>query len=99
MPEHLLNVEEAAKFLGISSKDIEDMVAKGKLPAYKIGGAFLRFRKEHLESLRGHKAKVADIHVKNASLTDRIVDFFYFYSFYIISLLLIAILVIVIVNT
>ena len=52
MPEKLINIEEACALLGIAEDAVKELVEKGNLPAYKIGGKFLRFRKEQLEAIR-----------------------------------------------
>jgi len=52
MPEKLMTVKEAAEFLGIPRINIKQLVEKGDLPAYKIGGKFIRFRKEQVEAIR-----------------------------------------------
>jgi len=52
MPEKLINVRETAEFLGIPRNKIRELVEKGELPAYKIGGKFIRFRKEQVEAIR-----------------------------------------------
>lgn len=48
MNEHLLNIREAAAYLEISERAVKELVDAGKLPAYRIGGAFLRFKKSQL---------------------------------------------------
>ena len=52
MPEKLLTLEEAASALGVSADQLKQMVAKGDLPAYKVGGQYLRFRKEQIEAIQ-----------------------------------------------
>lgn len=52
MPQKLINVKEAADLLGISRIKIRQLVERGELPAYKIGGKFIRFRKEQVEAIR-----------------------------------------------
>ena len=52
MPEKLITVREAAELLGIPRIRIRELVDKGDLPAYKIGGRFVRFRKEQVEAIR-----------------------------------------------
>ena len=52
MPEKLLNIKETSAVLNLSEDQIRALVAKGELPAYKIGGQFLRFRKEQIEAIR-----------------------------------------------
>jgi excisionase family DNA binding protein len=52
MPEKLLTISEAARYLHISEDEIKRLVDVGEIPAYRIGGSFLRFRKEHLDAIR-----------------------------------------------
>ena len=51
MPEKLLTIIEVATLLNISEEQVKKMVERGVLPAYKIGGQFLRFRKDQIEAL------------------------------------------------
>ncbi|MFH1753218.1 MAG: helix-turn-helix domain-containing protein [Candidatus Omnitrophota bacterium] len=46
--ENLLNIREAAEYLGVGERAVKELVDDGKLPAYKIGGTFLRFKKSQL---------------------------------------------------
>lgn len=52
MPEKLLSIEEVADYLGISEEEVKRLVDVGEIPAYKIGGSFLRFRKEQIDAIR-----------------------------------------------
>jgi excisionase family DNA binding protein len=52
MPEKLLTIADAAKYLSISEDEVKRLVDIGEIPAYRIGGSFLRFRKEHLDAIR-----------------------------------------------
>ena len=87
MPEKLLTAEEASDLLGISEEEIKKLVEKGELPAYQIGGRFLRFRKEQVEAVCG--GIVAEISPNERTperpSADKILDFLYFNDFYIIS--------------
>ena len=49
MTEKLLTVDQVAEYLNMSRDEVKKLVEIGELPAYKIGGAFLRFKKEHIE--------------------------------------------------
>lgn len=49
----LLNLREAAYILGLTEEEVRHFVASGKIPAYKIGGEFLRFKRSQIEALRG----------------------------------------------
>ena len=98
MPEKLLTLTEVSRLLEISQEAVKKLVKKGELPAYKIGGAFLRFRKEQIEAIRKEiparfteagkperPLKPKEEVTYSESQRDRIADFFYFNDFYIIS--------------
>lgn len=100
MSEKLLNVKEVSEYLDISRKEVEDLVDKGRLPAYKIGGSFLRFKKHELDIIKSslnlptkkrHYNEVTDY-----TLNEKIKDFFYFNDFYIISIAVIVTILIMI---
>jgi len=55
MEEKLLNVREVARYLNMSEEDVRDLVEKGDLPAYKIGGSLLRFKRNQIEGFRRRK--------------------------------------------
>ncbi|MDP3804818.1 MAG: helix-turn-helix domain-containing protein [Candidatus Omnitrophota bacterium] len=52
MPEKLLTIREVAVYLKISEEEAKRLVDIGEIPAYKIGGTFLRFRKEQIDAIR-----------------------------------------------
>ena len=52
MPEKLFTIKEVAEYLEISEEEVKRLVDIGEIPAYKIGGSFLRFRKEQLDAIR-----------------------------------------------
>ena len=93
MMEKLLNEKEAAKYLGIPEDKLKRLVREKKLPAYKIGGQFLRFTQEGLDEI-----KVFDLQnalPKNDGaypFLSRLRDYFYYNDFYIIAAVLIIIL-------
>ena len=95
MNEHLLNIKEAASYLGVSEKNIKELADSGELPAYKIGGTFLRFRKDHLDAARTLTGKAParkrgrDEGARD-SLLDSALDFIYYNDFYIFSAAVIA---------
>lgn len=100
MPEKLITVKEAAAFLGIPRTKIRELVASGELPAYKIGGKFIRFRKEQVEAIRQEiLTRIGSAIPKAApregikplpeaeyseSYRDKVLDFFYFNDFYLV---------------
>jgi len=102
MPEKLLKIGEVSRFLGISQEAVKGLVKKGELPAYKVGGTFLRFRREQIEAIQkeiperlagaskpGGFLKTREDAAYSESQQDRIADFFYFNDFYIISAIII----------
>ena len=58
MEEKLLNIDEVARYLNLPEKAVRELVEKGDLPAYKIGGSLLRFKKEQVESYRRRRDSV-----------------------------------------
>ena len=51
MPEKLLSIKEVSEALKISEEEVKRLVDIGEIPAYKIGGTFLRFRKEQIDAI------------------------------------------------
>ncbi|MBM3244053.1 MAG: helix-turn-helix domain-containing protein [Candidatus Omnitrophica bacterium] len=96
--EKLLTVREVAILLNISEKEVMDLAQAGVIPAYKVGGVFLRFKKEQIHDYQksAHPSLAKATLRKPTSLQDRITDFFYFYDFYILSGLLIFLLLMLI---
>jgi len=96
MAEHLLNTKEAAVYLGIDEKRLKNLVREKVIPAYRIGGAYLRFRKDQLNSARVavfEPAREALYQAKEVheSFSEKVSDFFYFNDFYLISIALVVI--------
>ncbi|MBL7155537.1 MAG: helix-turn-helix domain-containing protein [Candidatus Omnitrophica bacterium] len=101
MPEKLLTIQEASSLLAITEEGVKELVEKGALPAYKIDGRFLRFRREQIEAIKNElSAKTTTRLPKRPkkeyskrsretayaeSFSDRVSDFFYFNDFYLIS--------------
>lgn len=59
--ENLLGEKEAATFLGISEERLKEFVDYKLIPAYMVGGQFLRFKKEELEVLKDLLTEVKDL--------------------------------------
>lgn len=96
--EKLLTVREVASFLGATEKDVLDFAENGSLPAYKVGGVYLRFKLEQVEEFKKKRKFVshADRTQQDYSLKDRLSDFFYFNDFYILAILIIALMLLII---
>lgn len=96
--EKLLTIRDVSLLLGISEKEVIELSESGKIPAYKIGGVYLRFKREQVESFRkspAHSVR-APRHIAKYPLNERISDFFYFNDFYILAVL-VAILMLIII--
>lgn len=52
MPEKLFTLKELSAYLNLSESEIKMLVDAGIIPAYRIGGSFLRFRKEQIDAIR-----------------------------------------------
>lgn len=100
MPEKLFTIREAAHYLDVTEKEVITLAEEGKIPAYKVGGVYLRFKRDqldkakHIVSQRFGTTKLAP----KATVIEKIRDFFYFNDFYILSAIVIAVIIFVIVN-
>jgi excisionase family DNA binding protein len=105
MSEKLLNIDQIAKYLGLSRQKVKDLVDQGVIPAYRIAGSFLRFdlgeidqRKERI--MQAAKAPAARESVyqgkESATFGDRVKDFLYFNDFYIVCAVLVTIILVLI---
>ncbi len=52
MPEKLITIREVSEYLRLSEEEVKRLVDMGVIPAYKIGGSFLRFRKEQIDAIK-----------------------------------------------
>ena len=91
MMKKFLTSKEAASYLQIQESELQEMLDKGKIPVYKIGGVYARFRVDDLAPYRSKRPD--DLRQKRSSTAiDRIRDFFYFNDFYIFSVIVIIII-------
>ena len=87
---NMLTFDEVKNYLAVEQQVIEKFIRDGALHAYKIGGVYIRFRKEEVLSLKydvllKKKKTGADV-----SFGQRLWDLWRFNNFYIISILIIA---------
>ncbi|MFH1269829.1 MAG: helix-turn-helix domain-containing protein [Candidatus Omnitrophota bacterium] len=100
MAEKLLTVRDVSSILGISEKEVMDLVENKQLEAYKVGGVYLRFKQEQITEFRKsfrpivHKQKTSVPHKYN--LRDGVSDFLYFNDFYILAALIILLILVII---
>lgn len=100
MAEKLLTVREVSQKLGVNEAEVVKLAESGQLPAYKVGGVYLRFKSEQVEAYMKY-AKISDKQQRDAHLYpagDRIIDFFYFNDFYILAGVIISLMLFFIFN-
>lgn len=98
--EKLLTIREVSLMLGITEKEVIDLAENQVIPAYRIGGVYLRFKLQQVEE---YKKKIdpearKSRFLEGYSFKDRAVDFFYFYDFYIVSAIIIIAVVFILVK-
>jgi len=95
--EKLLTIREAASLLGVSEKEVIDLAEKGLVPAYKIGGVYLRFKRQQLEECKQKFLTHLNLAAgEKYSLREKISDFFYFNDFYMLAALIIVLILVII---
>ncbi len=94
----LLTIREVAEELGITEQEVIDLAEEGKIPAYKVGGVYLRFKLEHVQEVKQGISRLLKNKVKVGWL-QRLQDFLYFNDFYILTSLIIILMLIIIFKT
>ena len=89
----LLTEEEVEHYLSLKPGETKELVKRGKLTAYKLGGAYLRFHKDEVLALKSGKKFTSPDQIKQG-WTDQFRDFWKFNNFYILSSILILLLVV-----
>ena len=93
MAKKLLTIREVSQILKVPEGKVVELVEDGKLPAYKIGGEFLRFDVQKVLNLKPYIQKELGIVESESGLKEKIWDFLYFWDFYIASFIIIGLLV------
>jgi excisionase family DNA binding protein len=93
MKEKLITTREVSLILGLSEKDVIDLADTNLLPHFKLGGEFIRFKREDvLKVKKGVKKRYNLPDNKGANKAGRIKEFLYFNDFYIICTIIITVL-------
>ncbi|MDD5495515.1 MAG: helix-turn-helix domain-containing protein [Candidatus Omnitrophica bacterium] len=66
MPEKLFNIKEVAQYLKLPEEEVKRLVDIGEIPAYRIGGTFLRFRKEQLDAIKREISTIEEAEPEHA---------------------------------
>jgi hypothetical protein len=90
---NMLTLDEVKNFLEVEQQVIEKFIRDEILHAYKIGGVYIRFRKEEVLSLKYDVLLKKKKGGTSGSRGQQWVNFWRFNNFYIISVLIIAALV------
>ena len=94
-----ISLEEAGELLETGIDEVQKIIAKGVLNAYKIGDKVLRLSKDEVSELKAKWRIEADLFQEpvpvahpagRAGGMDRVRDFLYYHDFYIISSAIIA---------
>jgi excisionase family DNA binding protein len=96
MEEKLLTIRDVAIFLGISEKTVIELAESGAIPAYKIGGVYLRFKRHQIEEFRKSSGQLSQGGAKltKSPAGERLLDFLYFNDFYIVAFVIIAVMLV-----
>ena len=107
MSDKLLTLKETSECLRLSEDQVRTLVREGKLPAYHIGGVYLRFKEENVfdariryagtQSKEPSKKYYSDS--KESTFLASVKDFLYFNDFYIFSAILIVFLLFIILKS
>jgi excisionase family DNA binding protein len=96
--EKLLTVRDVSIILGITEKEVIELAENGAIPAYKVGGIYLRFKREQVQQYNKSRKPVSaklDLE-KEYPIQDRVSDFFYFNDFYILAAAIVFLLLFII---
>ena len=87
MSDGLLTEEEVKSYLGLDHVAVEKLIRRKKLTAYRLGGMYVRYRKDEVTALKnGRKFHLPG--QLERSWFDKLRDFSNFYSIYILLFLL-----------
>ncbi len=98
MTSKLLTIREVAQVLNLTEKEVIEFAQSGVIPAYKVGGIYLRFKREQLEEVRPRIKPNQSLVAIEGTTAERIIDFIYHNDFYLVSLIVILSLLYLIVR-
>ena len=90
---NMLTLDEVKKYLELEQQELEKLIKEGMLHAYKVGGIYLRFRKEEVLNLKYDVLLKKKKNVVQGSFGQRMFDFWRFNNFYVLSLIVIVALI------
>jgi excisionase family DNA binding protein len=93
MQDKLLTTREVSYILGISEKDVLDLVENNLLPHFKVAGEFVRFKKQDILRVREAVNKKYNLPHYRYKRGERLREFIYFNDFYLVSAAIIIFLI------
>lgn len=90
MSQNLLTTREVSYELGLSEKEIIQLAQSNRIPHFRIGGEFFRFKKEDVLKVKPKLIKKYGISEDQRHFASKIREFIYFNDFYILSTLAIV---------
>lgn len=85
----MLTLKEVMDFLELGQPEVESLVKKGRLNAFKIGGTYLRFRKDQVVEVKANLARRGRARVYWAKAS----NYWYFNRIYILSAVLLGLVI------
>ncbi len=85
----MLNIEEVKEYLKLDEDEIKILVEEEKLNAYKIGGEFIRFRQDQVNTL---KQELKDA-LSDDKFSGKIYRFWSAHNFYIVTSAALALII------
>ena len=98
MTGKLLTIRDVASYLNITEKEVIELAERGAIPAYKVGGVYLRFKKDQIDQVKDRIKPNQTLVSIEGTVPERVWDFVYHYDFYIFSLIIIFFLLYLIVR-
>lgn len=92
MQAKLLTTREVSQELGLSEKEIIQLAQDNKIPHFRIGGEFFRFKKEDILKLKAVLKKKQGTKKPRGLFLAKSKEFIYFNDFYIAAALAILVL-------
>lgn len=90
--EKLITTREVSLILDLSEQDVIDLAGANILPHFKVGGEFLRFKREDVLKVKNNVKKKYNLPSGKNPNSNRVKEFLYFNDFYIVCTIIITVL-------
>lgn len=98
MTSKLLTIREVAHCLNITEKEVIELTDSGVIPAYKVGGVYLRYKKDQIDEAKDKIKPNQSLVSIEGTPSEKVKDFFHHYDFYVLSLIITIVLLYLIVQ-